>query len=142
MHMKLLIFIFLILFGRDINAQSKDSIPFFIKGVYKDDYGSEYHIDNAVWKQLPNSLYNIVKVNKVYNFIIAKNDMGNKTDGGLFTRIDFVQLKNMYPYTWAFCLSEYNAKTDSAAEYGYKANRDNLMKGCNGFPFSRMKSAQ
>ena len=142
MILRFFIFIFFVLDGKEMEAQNKDSIPSFIKGVFKDDYGIEYHINEVVWKQLPKSSYHIIKINLYDNFIIAQNDKGNKTDGQLFTRIDFVRLKNMDPFTWAFCLSEYKAISDSAAENGYKANRDNLMKGCNGFPFSRMKVAQ
>jgi hypothetical protein len=56
-----------------------------------------------------------------------------------WTRIDWAPLSGMAPYTWAFCLSAYDAATADLAEAARTARRDNLRTGCNGFPFSRMK---
>jgi hypothetical protein len=121
------------------NAQKSGRMPAYMAGSFSDDYEISYKIEPAKWVQLPNAVYHIIKVNSIGQFIIAKNDRGNKSDSGLYSRIDFVKLKKMEPYSWAFCLSEYKALSDTAAENGYKADRNNLMKGCNGFPFSRMK---
>lgn len=72
-------------------------------------------------------------------YLIARNDEGNPGDVGRWTRIDWAPLSGMAPYTWAFCLSAYDAATAGAAEATQTARRDNLRTGCGGFPFSRMK---
>jgi hypothetical protein len=124
---------------KESSAQLVDSLPQFVKGDFTDDYGIKYQINDLRWKQFPNSVYHLIKVNAKDGYLIARNDANNKTDAGLFTRIDFIVLDKMEPFKWAFCLSEYKAVTDSAAENGYKADKLNPRKGCNGFPFSRMK---
>lgn len=110
-----------------------------IKGNFEDDYGSKYNISETLWQQYPSAKYHIIKHNEAEQYLIARNDDNNKSEPGLFTRIDYVILDNMLPYKWAFCLSVFDAKDLVTAENGYKANKENPRKGCNGFPFSRMK---
>ena len=119
-----------------------DSIPAFLKGDFIDDYGIRYNISDSVWTQLPSTRYHILKWNTKEKFLIARNDSRNKSEPGLYTRIDYTYFENMEPYKWGFCLSVYNAKTDSLAEITYQADKQNPRKGCNGFPFSRMKKAE
>jgi hypothetical protein len=45
----------------------------------------------------------------------------------------------MAPFLWGFCLTTYDAKTIEEAQTKAKADRANPRKGCNGYPFSRMK---
>jgi len=117
-------------------------MPPFIKGSFVDDYGSRYTINDSVWTQLPNTKYHIIKCNLQEQFIIAKNDTANKTDKGLYTRIDFMPFENIAPYTWGFCLTEYDAANAQEAENTTAADRKNPRKGCNGYPFSRMKKVE
>ncbi len=116
-----------------------DSFPQILKGNFMDDYGIRYTITDSLWIQHPAIRYHILKYNSKENYIIAKNDETNSSNPSLYTRIDYMLFTNMKPYEWGFCLSVYNAITDSAAEFTYKADRENPRKGCNGFPFSRMK---
>ena len=117
-----------------------DTLPSVLPASFTDDYGIQYTISTSLWLQHPSSRYHILKWNKEQQYIITKNDVQNKTDAGLFTRIDYMNFSGMEPYTWGFCLSVYNAATDSIAEFGpNKTDRTNPRKGCNGFPFSRMK---
>ncbi|HTD94098.1 MAG TPA: hypothetical protein VK644_09810 [Chitinophagaceae bacterium] len=48
----------------------------------------------------------------------------------------------MAPFEWGFCLTVYNAKSDSLATQATPADRNHPRKGCNGYPFSRMKRAE
>jgi len=121
---------------------SSDSIPGFLLGDFIDDYGIRYSISDSLWTQHPSIRYHVLKWNMKDKFLIARNDSRNKTEPGLYTRIDFTYFDNMEPYKWGFCLSVYNAKTDSLAEITYQADKQNPRKGCNGFPFSRMKKAE
>jgi hypothetical protein len=108
-------------------------------GNFMDDYGIRYAVTDSLWIQYPSSKYHILKWNEKEQYIIARNDDKNPDDKGLYTRIDYMQFANMEPFLWGFCLSAFNAKTDSLAEATGHAGRDNPRKGCNGFPFSRMK---
>lgn len=63
----------------------------------------------------------------------------NAYDPGAWTRIDWINLENMEPFEWAFCLGIYNAGSAQAAEAFTETNPQTPRTGCNGFPFSRMK---
>lgn len=120
-----------------------DTIPVTIPGSFLDDYGIRYTITDSLWLQHPSSRYHILRWNKEKQYLIAKNDAQNKSDAGLYTRIDYMKFTGMEPYTWGFCLSVYKAQSDSLAEFGSNnTNRSNPRKGCNGYPFSRMKKAE
>ncbi len=127
---------------KSIATVTSDSIPSFLLGDFIDDYGIRYSVTDSVWTQHPSTRYHILKWNPKEKFLIARNDNSNKTEPGLYTRIDYTLFENMEPYKWGFCLSVYNAKSDSLAEITYKADKQNPRKGCNGFPFSRMKRAE
>lgn len=122
---------------RSITA--KDSIPAFMQGNFIDDYSIRYNITDSLWTQKPGIKYHIIKWNVKEKYLIAKNDDKNPSEAGLYSRIDYMPFSNMQPFTWGFCLTVYNAKTDSIAEFSTKADRENPKKGCVGFPFSRMK---
>ena len=126
-----------------LNGQTaaNDSMPFMF-GNFVDDYGLRYRVDDSLWIQQPSIKYHIIRWNKAGQYIIAKNDDRNPTDAGLYTRIDYMQLKGMEPWAWGFCYTEFKAKTDSAAETVAGPDRKNPKKGCNGFPFSRMKRVE
>lgn len=123
--------------------QSMDTIPAILPASFSDDYGIQYSISDSLWLQHPSSRYSILRWNKEQQYIIAKNGAQNKSDAGLYTRIDYMKFTGMEPYTWGFCLSVYNAVSDSIAEFGpHTTDRTNPRKGCNGFPFSRMKKME
>jgi len=111
-------------------------------GKFTDDYGIKYTITDSVWTQLPRTKYHIIKWNAKEQYIVAKNDAANLGEGGLYTRIDYMEFNNMEPWKWGFCLSVYDAPTNVIAETTAKADRQNPKKGCNGFPFSRMKRVE
>lgn len=113
--------------------------PSFILGDFQDDYGIRYIITENVWLLHPTLKYNILEWVPEAGYLIAQNDTSNANDGGLFTRIDWVELDGMPPYDWAFCISAYNAESAEAAASVTIANREIPRTGCNGFPFSRMQ---
>lgn len=118
---------------------AKDTLPLSLKGTFIDDYQITYRITDSTWKQTPGGLYHIIRHNATEKYIIARNDSSNKTDGGMYTRIDYMFFEGMEPYLWCYCLTVYNAATDNAAERSAGADRAHPRKGCGGFPFSRMK---
>jgi hypothetical protein len=130
----------LLLFGQLAMAQEvKQPIPSFMKGNFADDYNIKYSINDTLWIQHPNINYHIIKWNIEEQYLIAKNDSKNKADANKYTRIDFMTFEGMPPWLWGFCLTAYKANTDEEAEKTAAADRKNPKKGCNGYPFSRMK---
>ncbi|MEO6977438.1 MAG: hypothetical protein ABI113_03635 [Mucilaginibacter sp.] len=111
----------------------------YMLGSFEDDYQIRYKITDTLWLQLSNTRFHIIKWNLEKKYIIAKNDAKNPGEGGLYTRIDYMTFDNMAPWKWGYCLTAYNAPTDAAAEATAAADRGNPMKGCGGYPFSRMK---
>lgn len=118
---------------------ASDTIPALCLGNFTDDYGIRYSISDSVWFQLPDVRYHILRWNSKEQYLIARNDDNNPSEKGLFTRIDYMQFKNMEPFHWGFCLTVYDAPNDSVALVKARADRENPRKGCNGYPFSRMK---
>ena len=114
-------------------------LPSFVKGDFVDDYGIRYSVSDTLWKQLPRAQYHIIETNIKEQYIIARNGAGNATEAGLFTRIDYMPFSNMGAFEWGFCYTVYKAQSDNEARESKPADRENPRKGCNGFPFSRMK---
>ncbi len=128
-------------------ARTRDAVPVghppaALTGTFADDYSVAYTISQSVWQQHPDNKYRVVAWYPEAGYLIAQNDEGNVSDGGLWTRIDWIPLEGMPPYTWAYCLSAYNAPTREAAAQTLVAEKETPRTGCNGFPFSRMKPAQ
>lgn len=118
-----------------------DSVPSLLKGEFVDDYDIRYTVSDSLFFMHPRAKYHIIKWNIKDQYFIAKNDTINPSEKGLYSRIDYMYFENMAPWGWGFCLTVYDAKTDAQAETQAVADRKNPRKGCNGFPFSRMKPA-
>lgn len=121
------------------NARRAATAPDFMKGKFKDDYGIKYEVSDTLWIQLPKTKFHIIKWNNEEQYLLARNDDGNPGEGGLYTKIDYMQFSNMSPWKWGYCLTAYEAKTQALAESMAKPDRSRPKTGCNGFPFSRMK---
>ena len=111
-------------------------------GNFTDDYSIRYIITDSLFMQLPNNRYHIIKWNATEKYILAKNHSWNISDKDLYTRIDYMEFENMTPYLWGFCYTVYNAPNSKAAEQAMSADRKNPKKGCNGYPFSRMRRVE
>ncbi len=116
-----------------------DTIPAFMKGSFEDDYGIQYKIADSLWTQLPAVRYHIISWNVQEQYLIVRNDNNNPSEADRFTRIDVMSFDGMAPFQWGFCLTRYDAVTQDEAEKSAAADRNNPRKGCNGYPFSRMK---
>lgn len=135
--------IFLLALVISIQAQTtKTKAPEFALGNFTDDYGITYSINDTLWIQNPTTKYHIIKWNPEKQYLVAKNDAANKTDGNKYTRIDYMTFTGMEPWRWGFCLTVYDAETDVIAEQTAYVDRQNPKKGCNGYPFSRMKKLE
>ena len=110
-----------------------------VLGEFADDYGGHHSVSATTWMQGTSTRYTITRWVPEQQYFIAHNDSANRTDGGKWTRIDWMPLSGMPPYEWAFCFSAYNAPSAAAAESTLVAKREMPRTGCDGFPFSRMK---
>jgi hypothetical protein len=134
------ILVFIFLFPLVVAAQNKQhTAPSFALGNFTDDYGITYQINDSLWVQNVSMKFHIIKWNPEKQYLIARNDAYNKSDSNKYTRIDYMTFSGMEPYLWGFCLTAYDAETDEIAEKTAYADRQNPKKGCNGYPFSRMK---
>ena len=106
---------------------------------FVDDYGIRYTIDVTNWTQHPQNKYHIIEWNFDENYLLAQNDSANFDEKNLYTRIDFMQFKDMEPFIWGYCLTAFDAKSIDSLSMLTNADRDNPKEGCNGYPFSRMK---
>jgi hypothetical protein len=113
--------------------------PSQLQGAFLDDYGNRFRISDTLWEQLPHGRFHIVEWHAAQQFFVAQNDAANSADANLWTRIDWMPLTGMAPYTWAFCMTAYQAPTRDSARNTTAPNRDVPRTGCNGYPFSRMR---
>ncbi|MEM6994542.1 MAG: hypothetical protein AAF721_28765 [Myxococcota bacterium] len=121
------------------NAAGEGAVPPpLVQGTFEDDYGSRYEITPRQWAHLPAARYAIEAWFPDERYLLARNDPDNPSDGGLWTRIDWIVLEDGGDWTWAFCMSAYDAPTRQAAAAAH-ADPSRPKSGCNGFPFSRMK---
>lgn len=123
-------------------AVSPTTAPAELLGTFEDDYGIRYTISSSSWRQGSGIEYHVVAWDPAGRSLIARNDDDNPSGGGQWTRIDWVRLEDMTPWTWAYCLTVYDAATRDAAESAPAADRASPRTGCNGFPFSRMRRVE
>lgn len=108
-------------------------------GRFSDDYGINYTINDTIFVMEGAAKYHILQWNEKEQYLLAQNDSTNKTDKGLYTRIDYMSFTGMEPFKWGYCFTVYNAADRQAAMRAAAADRSNPKKGCGGYPFSRMK---
>lgn len=115
------------------------ALPNWMKGGFEDDYGIRYTISDSLFTMEGAAKYIIVEWNQKEQYLLTRNAADNKTAPGLFTRIDYMQFTGMEPFLWGYCFTVYEANNLKEAAKAAPADRTNPRKGCNGYPFSRMK---
>ena len=141
---KLSIALLFLLMGCSAEREAPPSspVPDFLLGSFRDDYDIGYTISDSLFSMGTSTDVHIVMWDTVTQFFVGRNDSLNQYDPGLFTRIDWMKLDAMPPYTWAFCMSVYNATSLDSALAVAQPNRETPLTGCTGYPFSRMKPIQ
>ena len=140
------VFLVLLLFPAPVlsaqtTAADSTAPPQILLGRFVDDYGNLFSITRTALDQFPGARYHIREWHPSQQYLIAQNDSANPAQGGRWTRIDWMTLEGMEPFTWAFCFSAYDAATPEAAAAVTIARRETPRTGCNGYPFSRMRPA-
>jgi len=113
--------------------------PAALSGEWVDDYGIRYLIADTLWLQRPSAAYRVIRWEAEEQFLVAQNDPDNPADGRLFTRMDWVPLQESAPWEWAFCMATWDANSAEGAAMAPIPDREHLMEGCGGHPFSRMR---
>jgi hypothetical protein len=113
--------------------------PALLRGDFTDDYRGRFSISDTVWFQQPRNRFRIVEWHAQEQYLIAQNGADDPTAPGRWSRIDWMVLEGMAPYTWGFCLTAYQAPSQAAARATPPATRATPRTGCNGFPFTRMQ---
>lgn len=125
--------------AKKMASLSLKNIDTLFIGEFIDDYKIRYTLTNKSLIQHPGVKYNFISYNEKEQYFIAQNDTSNISDPTLFTRIDIMRFSNMEPWRWGFCLTAYKANSMEEAINTAAADRTNPLKGCGGYPFSRMK---
>lgn len=113
--------------------------PPLVLGTFTDDYGHRFTLTQTRWTQHPTMRFDIVRWQPRERYLVARVVPDSTGVPAQWARIDWVVLPpEQAPYTWAFCLSAYDAPTRAAAEATRVARPETPRTGCNGFPFSRM----
>ena len=111
-------------------------------GAFGDDYGHRFTITPSRWLQHPAMRYEIVAWHPAGRYLIARAPSDSTGRPVRWARIDWVAMPpSQAPYTWAFCISAYDAPTRAVAESTREARPETPRTGCNGFPYSRMAPA-
>jgi hypothetical protein len=113
--------------------------PAALRGDFADDYSGRFSISDTLWFQRPRNRFRIVEWHEDEMYLIAQNAPDDPTAPDKWTRIDWIMLENMKPFTWGFCLTVYDAVSRDAAHSAPAARRSTPRTGCNGFPFTRMQ---
>jgi hypothetical protein len=127
--------------GQRVDSAADRSAPSWALGEFTDDYGGRYRITRDTWIQLPDARYHIVRWDTAGHYLIAQVVPASPDSSGTWARIDWVQLRDMAPYTWAFCYSAWAAPSAATAESVSVAKPETPTTGCNGYPYSRMQPA-
>ncbi len=120
-------------------AQTKTGPPAFLMGEFQDDYENHFTVSETEWVLHQSARYLVEEWHVDAGFVVLQNHLSNPGEPGLWTRIDWMQLADMAPWQWAFCMTVYDAPSPAAAAAVETADREHPRTGCNGFPFSRMK---
>jgi hypothetical protein len=124
-----------------IRSGERGAAPAMLLGTFVDDYGNRFRISDSLFEQQPHGRFHIVEWNVAAQYFIARNDEANPAAPGRWTRLDWMVLADMPPWTWAFCMTAHDAPTRTAAVATPAANRGTPRSGCGGYPFSRMARA-
>lgn len=123
-------------------------VPTRLKGEFEDDYDNRYQIGSSTWiqgtgEEAPVVLH-VIEWNAEERYAVARNGAANEFAPDRWSRIDWMSLEGiegMRPFTWAYCLTAFDAPTAEAARAASPADRNSPLTGCGGHPFSRMKAS-
>ena len=98
--------------------------PALVLGTFEDDYKSRYVVTPQEWQHGSRATYHVTEWHPAERYAIAQNDEANPGEKGRWSRIDWMSLEGMAPFTWAYCLTVYDSPTPEAARAAPAARRD------------------
>lgn len=115
-------------------------VPSALLGAFTDDYGTSYRISPTEFAE-GRSRYRVVEWNTAGQFLLAQNADSNRTDGGRWSRFDWLLFTDQGAYRWGYCHSAWRAPSLDSARSTAVVQRAEPRRGCNGHPFTRMRAA-
>jgi len=116
-----------------------EPVPPFPTGNFIDDYGATHKVAAAEWIHSYTRM-NIRAWHPTKRYLLAQTVAASPTDStaGRWIRLDWVPL-DMAPWSWAYCLIEYDAASAAEAEANRTARPESPRTGCGRFPFTRLR---
>lgn len=125
--------------------------PINLVGSYLDQYGGPHTITASAWLSGP-SLFHLLDFSNDETWAVARNDCANAYFPGLYSRFEWLVVEGgeggaagaagaggaAAAGSTYFCQIGYDEASQVAARQLPPADRANLKKGCNGFPWSRL----
>jgi hypothetical protein len=125
--------------------------PISLLGSYLDQYSTPHTITPSAWR-MGSSVFHLLDFSNDEGWAVARNDCANDYAHGLYSRFDwFVVAGGEGGAAGAggaggagsadatyFCQIAYEEESHAAARQVPPADRANLKKGCNGFPWSQL----
>lgn len=109
-----------------------------IVGTWTDDWGTQHHIDEALWKQVyPNGddeRYHLLDHDNAARWVVARNDEANPWNPELYSRFDWLRDGDVLHV----CQSVFDAEDADAARQAAPADPEDLDGGCGGFSWSTL----
>jgi len=114
-----------------------------IAGSYVDDFGGMHDITNESWTQMydggdtgmdSTSMFAITQYDNEMSYLVAQNDSANAFEPDKWSRFDWTGSGSDVYY----CQTAYDADTEEDAAATPAADSDDLLTGCNNFPWTKM----
>lgn len=124
-----------------VTLAAQGAPPALVIGTFTDDYATTHVLISSEWRHGRSAVYEITEWHPDARFFIARNGAANPSDPGKWSRVDWIPLRMKEgdrDFSWAYCMSAYDAPTSAAARAVTIAKPESPKTGCNGFPFTRM----
>ncbi|MEK9509302.1 hypothetical protein WI460_13975 [Gemmatimonadota bacterium Y43] len=111
-------------------------LPGPLVGHFVDDYGEERTVSSRRWTPHRGTALVVERWSVGEQWLLLRHP-----ESALWTRVDWVELDDA-EWRWAFCLTSWDQPSAAAAlrEGTGVADRTNPRVGCNGSPFTRMRT--
>lgn len=104
-----------------------------IAGVYRDSYDAAHRVDDEVW-QMGSSTFELLDFSNEERWAIAENAADNEFFPDSFSRFEWTHEAGKLFY----CQSVFAASSAADARDEPRADADDLLAGCGGFPWSAL----
>jgi hypothetical protein len=99
-----------------MRSPQPETMDALLLGSFEDDHRHRFEIGPQSWSQEPGARLVVVEwLNRERSILARTRSDDRASDGELWTRIDWVRLDDIAPWTCRFCLVIWDAPTRGAA---------------------------